>query len=110
MGHRARDLSVESFLLQQVERSGRWVTVQPRLGVEVEPFENRLQVRAGTDLEPSRFSKEIVRAHGTAGLDLRLIEWSVLGLFDDDTAWRVGAFVDGAQRYLSMGLTAGVWH
>lgn len=103
-------VGVESFLLQRVERSGRWVTVQPRLGVEVEPLENRLQVRAGTYLEPSRFSKEIVRAHGTAGLDVRLIEWSVLGLFDDDTAWRVGAFVDGAQRYLSMGLTAGIWH
>ena len=103
-------VGIESFLRQRVERSGRWVTLQPRLGVEIEPVENELQVRVGSYVEPSRFDQHIVRAHGTAGFDFRILEWSVFSLFDEDTSWRVGAVVDGAQRYLSIGLSAGIWH
>ncbi len=103
-------VGVESFLQQRVERSGKWVTFQPRLGVELEPIDHHLQLRAGSYVEPSRFSQKIVRVHGTAGFDLRLFQWSVFGFFDDDTSWRVGAGIDGAQRYLSLGMTAGIWH
>ena len=69
-----------------------------------------MQVRAGGYIEPSRFSQEIVRAHGTAGFDVRVLKWSVFGIYDDDTAWRVGGFVDGALSYLGWGVSIGVWH
>jgi hypothetical protein len=103
-------VGVESFLRSQVERSGQWVTYQPRIGVETEPIEHRLQVRAGGYVEPSRFDTDIVRGHGTAGFDLRVLEWSVFGIYDDDTTWRVGGFVDGARHYLGWGVSVGVWH
>lgn len=103
-------VGVESFLRQRAERSGRWLTLQPRLGLELEPIQNHLQLRAGTYVEPSRFDRSIVRVHGTAGFDLRVLSWSVFHIFDDDTSWRVGGVVDGADRYLSIGVTAGLWH
>lgn len=103
-------VGVESFLVQTVERSGRRVSVVPRLGAEIEPWSGRLQARAGSYLEPSRFDQGKPRLHATAGVDLRVLEWNVFGVWDEGTRWRVGTFVDVAARYASISATLGIWH
>jgi hypothetical protein len=104
-------VGLESFLTQTVERSGEQVTVQPRLGVEGEVIPGYLVLRAGGYLEPSRFAAGSSRLHGTGGLDVRIpIEWSVFGLLDDDTTFRVSGGVDGSVRYFGWGVGAGLWH
>lgn len=100
----------ESFLIGYVQRSGARVVVTPRVGVEAEPWANTVQLRAGSYLEPSRFAASTPRLHGTLGVEVRLFRWSVFGLLDDDTSWRIGAYADGAREYLSWGATAGIWH
>lgn len=103
-------VGVESFLRQVVERSGEKVTVSPRLGVEAEVVPAYLVVRGGSYVEPSRFRTSSFRVHGTGGLDVRIpVEWSVFGLFDDDTTFRVGGAIDAASRYFGWGVSAGIW-
>jgi hypothetical protein len=102
-------IGVEAFLAQRVERSGQQTTVTPRLGVEAEPVEGWLQVRAGSYLEPSRYQGRSSRLHGTLGVEARVFPWSVFGLFADDTWWRVSGFMDASARYLSWGVSAGLW-
>lgn len=106
----ANGVSLESFLRQTVARSGRDVVVSPHLGAEAEVLPTRLQVRAGSYLEPSRFRGIDPRVHGTFGADVRLFEWTVFGLFDDGTRWRAGGSLDATARYFGWGLTVGVWH
>ncbi|MBI4705354.1 MAG: hypothetical protein HY744_29970 [Deltaproteobacteria bacterium] len=107
----ADGVGLESFLEQKVERSGEEVTVQPRLGVEAEAIPGYVVVRAGGYLEPSRFREVEPRIHGTAGLDLRIpIEWSVFGLLDDDTTFRVSGALDATVRYFGWGAGLGLWH
>jgi len=102
----------ESFLRQVVERSGETTTFSPRLGVEGEAWPGYLVLRAGTYYEPTRFrnANSAPRVHGTGGIDIRIpIAWSVFGLLDDDTTFRVGGAVDGAARYFGWSVTAGIW-
>jgi hypothetical protein len=103
-------VGVESFLVRTVARSGKTVSITPRVGAEIEPFPNVVQLRAGSYLEPSRFEGGSYRPHGTFGFDLRLFEWNVLGLVADDTSWRIGGSVDVSRAYFSWGITAGLWH
>jgi hypothetical protein len=104
-------VGLESFLSQTVERSGELVTVQPELGVEGEVIPGYLVLRTGGYLEPSRFAAGSSRLHGTGGMDVRIpIEWSVFGLLDDDTTFRVSGAVDGSIRYFGWGVGAGLWH
>jgi len=103
-------VGVESFLQQVVDRSGQRASVTPRLGVETEPIEGWLQVRAGSYLEPTRYREGSARIHATLGFDLRLLLWSVFGLFDADACWRVGGAIDGARNYFGWGATVGLWH
>ncbi|MDC0707678.1 hypothetical protein POL68_04280 [Stigmatella sp. ncwal1] len=102
-------IGFESFLSQQIERSGRHVVVSPRIGAELEPIENRLQVRAGSYLEPSRFDAFRPRLHGTAGAEVRLFRWSVFGLTSPETSWRINGFVDFSRLYFGWGIGAGIW-
>ncbi|WP_233596972.1 hypothetical protein [Corallococcus sp. CA041A] len=103
-------IGFDSFLSQQLERSGRHLSISPRVGAELEPLENRLQLRAGSYLEPSRFDTVGPRLHGTASAELRLFQWSVFGLFSPDTSWRVSGFADVSRRYFGWGFGAGTWH
>lgn len=103
-------IGVESFLSQRIQRSGQRASVTPRLGIEAEPFANAIQLRAGSYLEPSRFASGSPRLHGTLGLEIRLFRWSVFGLLDDDTSWRVGGYGDVSRNYLGWGVTAGMWY
>jgi len=104
-------VGLESFLEQEVERSGEQITVQPRLAIEAEAIPGYLVLRAGGYLEPSRFAAGSSRLHGTGGLDVRIpIEWSAFGLLDDDTTFRISGAVDGTVRYFGWGAGVGLWH
>ncbi|TNF37538.1 MAG: hypothetical protein EP329_02805 [Deltaproteobacteria bacterium] len=103
-------VGTEAFQRQQVQRSGESVSLTPRLGVEVEPISATLQLRAGSYLEPSRFRRGEARLHGTGGFDLKLLCWSVWGLFADDTCWRLSGAIDGARDYLNWSVSLGAWH
>lgn len=103
-------VGIESFLTQRVERSGRSTTVSPRIGVETEPWVNVFILRAGSYYEPSRFSASASRLHVTAGLDVHLpVRWSIFGLADPDTTFRIGGAVDQAPRYFGWHATIGIW-
>ena len=103
-------VGVESFLQRRVDRSGEHVTLSPRLGVESEIVPAWLKLRAGTYGEPSRFAAGAARLHGTMGFELKLFPWTVFGLFDDGTEWRISGALDGAKRYFGWGASLGVWH
>lgn len=103
-------VGVESFLQHIVARSGEKVGLSPRLGVETEAIPRWLKIRGGTYLEPTRFASSEPRLHGTVGLDAKVLPWTVFGLFDEGTEWRLSASLDGAARYLSWGVGLGVWH
>ncbi len=104
-------VSVESFLRQdRVFRSGQRVSVTPRLGLEAEPFEDAVQLRLGTYLEPGRIEGSTARPHLTLGFDVRALDWDLFGLLDPQNAFRVGAFGDLARQYFAWGITLGIWH
>ncbi|MFO0570549.1 MAG: hypothetical protein U0263_33230 [Polyangiaceae bacterium] len=104
-------VGVESFIERRVQRSGQKATFTPRLGVESEVVPRWLKLRAGSYGEPTRFSSRGARArlHGTVGFEQKLFPWTVFGLFDDGTEWRLSGALDGARRYLSWGVSLGVW-
>ena len=108
-GPTADGVGIDGFVDQQRVPAGEDITYSVRFGVEGEPWAGRLKLRAGTYLEPSRYTDGSSRVHGTAGLDLRLFSWDVFGLFDDFDI-RVGGTIDVAERYLDWGIGVGVWH
>lgn len=93
---------IDAFLNQVPERSGEKISVGVRFGVESEIWPDRVKVRAGTYLEPSRFARTYYRPHGTTGFDVRLFDiwrWSVRGT----------ATIDLAPRYFNYGIAFGLW-
>jgi len=103
-------VGLQSFLEQTVERSGEKTTVQPHAALETEIWPGYITLRGGSYREPTRFRRGSARWHGTGGLDIRIpIEWSVFGLLDDDTTFRISGAVDGAPRYFGWGVGAGIW-
>ncbi|HWO11963.1 MAG TPA: hypothetical protein VNN80_20860 [Polyangiaceae bacterium] len=109
-GRVSNAVGVESFLDQQINRSGADVVLSPRVGGEAEVWENRLKARGGLYLEPTRFTTSQPRAHVTLGMDLRLFRWNVLGLWPDDFMWQVGGSMDIAERYLAWGVSIAGWY
>jgi hypothetical protein len=103
-------VGVESFLDQRVNRSGGQVVYSPRIGAESEVWEDRLKLRAGSYLEPSRFATSHARLHGTVGADVRLFGWNVFGLWPDDFMWQLGGNLDIAPRYFSWGVSIAGWY
>lgn len=108
-GATADAVGVESFLTQVVERSGRELVFTPRVGAEAEPIEGWLKARVGSYLEPSRFDGGSSRAHGTGGFEVKVLPWTVFGLFDDGTWWRLSGAIDVASRYSAWSASLGVW-
>jgi hypothetical protein len=102
-------IGLYSFLGQKLEPSGRSTTVGIRFGAEGEPISNRLKLRMGSYLEPSRFASGSSRLHGTLGAEVKLFAWDVLGVIEP-VEWRIGAAVDVAPRYFNWGVSVGVWH
>jgi hypothetical protein len=102
-------LSLEGFLDQRVEAVGRALTVTPRFGMEGEPWRDRMVVRVGTYVEPSRYEGATPRQHFTFGGDVRLFPLDFWGLLPE-ADWKVTMSLDLAPRYTSAGLGIGVWH
>lgn len=92
----------QAFLAGEEQRSGEDASASFRGGVESEVMDNRLVLRAGTYLEPSRFDAEDGRLHLTGGFDVRIFKW----LLD----WELCGAFDFAERYTNIGLGVGVWH
>jgi len=103
-------VGVESFLFQTVQRSGRNVTISPRLGFETEVWPTRWKLRAGTYLEPSRFAQSKARVHGTFGFDVNLFKWNVFGIWPDDYRWQVTVALDVSRAYASFSFGIGGWY
>jgi hypothetical protein len=109
-GPTANAVGLESMISQTVDRSGQNTVFSIRGGVEGEVIPWWLVVRAGSYLEPTRYSEGAARLHGTAGLDLRVLEWGAFGLFDDDTLWRISLSGDLARDYFGWGFGVGFVH
>jgi len=103
-------VGVESFLAQRVNRSGTRSVVSPRIGLESEVVPGWMKARAGSYLEPTRFSTSTSRLHGTLGVDLRVLRWNGLGLWPDNYVWRVGIAGDASNRYFTWGFSVGGWY
>ena len=103
-------VGVESMLSQTVDRSGQSTVVGVRGGVESEIIPWWLVMRAGSYIEPTRYKEGHTRIHGTAGMDVRVLQWDVFGLFDKDTLFRVSLSGDLARDYFGWGIGAGFIH
>jgi hypothetical protein len=75
--------------------------VQPRAGVEYEPFLGRLRLRMGAFIEPSPFEGRPARPHLTGGFELFLFHYL--------DAWAVTASFDLSRRYSDFGISVGFW-
>lgn len=102
-------IGFESFLSQVREASGREASWGVRFGAEGEPIENRLKLRIGTYLEPTRFEAGSARMHATIGTDIKLFSWDMFGMVDA-IELKIGGAVDVAVRYLNYGFSLGVWN
>lgn len=102
-------IGMESMLSQTVDRSGRRTVVTLRGGAEAEVIPNWLVLRAGSYLEPTRYRAGHTRLHGTGGFALRVLRWSMFGLFDEDTLFRVSFAVDAARDYFGWSVGAGLF-
>jgi hypothetical protein len=103
-------VTVSSFLSRVVDRSGRDLVVSPRLGLETETVPNWVKVRAGSYVEPTRSEGGLMRVHGTLGLEAKLFPWTVFGLWEEGSEWRISGALDVARRYLGWGFGFGNWH
>jgi hypothetical protein len=101
-------VSLEGFLDQRSETVGRTASVIPRLGMEGEPLRDRMVLRVGTYVEPSRYDGGTPRQHFTFGSDVKLFPLDVFGLFR--APWKLTASLDVAPRYTSAGIGLGMWH
>lgn len=105
-------VGIESFFQRTVHRSGESVTLSPRLGLETEVIPYWLTLRAGTYLEPTRFTynNQGSRLHGTFGTDLRLGNWNVFGAWPDHYVWRLRTNVDVSRNYFNWGVSIGGYY
>jgi hypothetical protein len=108
-GPSSNAISVEGFLDQRAETVGRNASFTPRLGLEGEPLQDRMLLRTGTYVEPSRYDNGTARQHFTFGADVRLFPLDFWGLLPEAN-WKLGLFVDLAPRYTNWGLGLGNWH
>jgi hypothetical protein len=108
-GQSPNAVSVEAFLDQISAPVGQSLSYTPRLGLEGEPLENRMLLRTGTYLEPSRYVDGNARQHFTFGADIHLFPLTFWGLLPD-ADWKLGLVVDLAPRYQNVGFGIGNWH
>jgi hypothetical protein len=102
-------VAVQSFLDQERIPFGRDLSLSIRGGIETEPIFDRMKVRIGSYLEPSRWEGGSSRAHATFGGDIKLFRfspWNVLG----DTVLSASWMLDLAPRYTNWGVGIGTWY
>ncbi|MEI7892095.1 MAG: hypothetical protein WCI05_03335 [Myxococcales bacterium] len=107
-GSSDNSVSVAGFLEQKRELVGQTVSFAPRFGMEGEPLHDRMKLRVGTYLEPSRYPDGTARQHVTFGADVKLFPFNVWGLVGA-TTWRLSSYLDVAPRYINGGIGLGVW-
>jgi hypothetical protein len=105
-------VGVESFLQRVVDRSGERAVLSPHLGIESEVIPSWSRLRVGFYGEPTRFSngRASPRAHTTFGIEQKVFPWSVFGLYQPGSEWRIQAAVDMSERYLGWSASIGLWH
>ncbi len=105
-------IGIEGFLDGKAQRSGRHLSLSPRLAVELEPILRWTKLRGGIYFEPTRFpdNADGGRAHATLGIDQKLLPWDVFGTFPEGNWFRLTGSLDVARAYLGWGLAIGVWH
>jgi hypothetical protein len=108
-GPSSNAVGLDGFLDQRLDYVGQRVGFAPRVGVEAEPVPNRMRVRFGGYVEPSRFSDGTRRQHFTVGTDIRLFAASPLGLFPE-AEWAIVLMYDLAPRYQNYGIGLTAWH
>jgi hypothetical protein len=81
--------------------SGERASASIRLGAEWEPYPERLRVRGGTYVEPSRTGNSS-RVHGTFGIEGRIP-------FLRGSALKLGLAGDVAERFRNVSLSLGFW-
>jgi hypothetical protein len=92
---------------QQLEPSGRRVSISPRAGAEYEWIPGRLRVRGGSYWEPGRFAQIGGRVHATFGVEVSLFQFN---LWSWRYRVRISATGDVASKYGNAGLSVGFWH
>lgn len=109
VGATARGVGLDGFLSQTNLRWGRHPTVSVRVGIEGEPWRDRMKLRTGLYVESARPSASDPRVHVTGGFDLRLFS-SRFFFLDEPIGVQVGFTSDVAVGYLAFGIGVGVWH
>lgn len=97
---------LQAFARGLLQRSGTSISVSPRLGGELELFPGRLRLRGGTYWEPARLEDTRGRIHGTAGIEVRWLQFDLFG----PRRLRLSLTFDGARHYINAGLSLGFWH
>lgn len=103
-----RGVGIDAFMSQVSRASGRELLASPRVGVETEPWSNRLVLRAGSYIEPSRFIDVGPRWHVTAGMELRLFRWNVFKIIDP-VDLKLTFTMDFSTNYIDWGFGLGFW-
>jgi hypothetical protein len=109
-GQSSDAVSMEGFLDKLQETVGRQVSFTPRFGLEGEPIPDRMVLRTGTYVEPTRYEGGSARQHYTFGSDIRLFSFDAWGLLPADSIWKIGLFADLAPRYTNWGFGFSNWH
>lgn len=103
-----RGQGLDAFMRQVERPSGRDLLASPRLGLEGEPWENRLQLRIGSYIEPSRFDDVSARVHLTGGVELRLFRWDAFKIADPVDI-KLTFTMDYSYNYFDWGFGVGFW-
>lgn len=107
MGGVDNGFGMEAFAAKQLQRSGREISLTPRLGVEAEVIRGWLRLRTGTYREAARFEETTGRWHLTAGFESRLFAFHLAG---HERRVSVSAAGDLAGRYKNAGISVGFWN
>jgi hypothetical protein len=108
-GQSPNAVSMEGFLDKLQATVGQQISFTPRLGLDGEPIRDRMILRTGTYVEPSRYEGGSARQHYTFGSDIRLFSFDAWGLLPD-SIWKLGLFADLAPRYTNWGFGISNWH
>lgn len=103
-----RGQGLDAFMAQVERPSGRELLLSPRLGIEGEPWNNRLQLRVGSYVEPSRFDDVPARVHLTGGVELRLFRWDAFKIADPVDI-KLTFTMDYSHNYFDWGFGVGFW-
>ena len=94
---------LEGLLAQELDVAGQSATLSVRGGVESEVWSDRMILRTGAYLEPSRFDGGSARVHHTLGAEVRLFplwRWQI----------RAATTFDYARDYRNLLVGIGFWH